>query len=101
MINQKIWRWEQCEGGYKIEERYVVIWNILFGYFVLQILWEFLMLFLSDRFLREVKNFKWKLDDFILYYIYIVSVIGMYVFVDIVGMKLKGKLMKEFYKSND
>lgn len=59
------------------------------------------MLFLSDRFLREVKNFKWKLDDFILYYIYIVSVIGMYVFVDIVDMKLKGKLMKEFYKSND
>lgn len=59
------------------------------------------MLFLSDRFLREVKNFKWKLDDFILYYIYIVSVIGMYVFVDIVELKLKGKLMKEFYKSND
>lgn len=59
------------------------------------------MLFLSDRFLREVKNFKWKLDDFILYYIYIVSVIGMYVFVDIVDMKLKGKLMIEFYKSND
>lgn len=59
------------------------------------------MLFLNDRFLREVKNFKWYQDDFIFYYIYIVSVIGLYVYVDIVDMILKGKLMIEFYKSND
>lgn len=59
------------------------------------------MLFLNDRFLREVKNFKWYQDDLIFYYIYIVSVIGLYVYVDIVDMILKGKLMIEFYKSND
>lgn len=59
------------------------------------------MLFLNDRFLREVNNFKWYQDDFIFYYIYIVSVIGLYVYVDIVDMILKGKLMIEFYKSND
>lgn len=101
MINKKTWRWEQCEGGHKIQERHVVIRNTSPGHPVPQMLREFSMLSLNDRFSREVKNFKWHQDDFIPYHIHIASVTGLYVYADTVDMTLKGKPMTESHKSND
>lgn len=101
VVKLKTWRWEQCEGGHKIQERHVVIRNTSPGHPVPQMLREFSMLSLNDRFSREVKNFKWHQDDFIPYHIHIASVTGLYVYADTVDMTLKGKPMTESHKSND